>query len=302
MLPASALTRGGDDSMPRVGFATYRRSPELTDDDRLVADALSQRGVDVYPAVWDADDADWARFDRVIIRSTWDFHLKPGAYERWVRSFLDRAGRLWNPAAVVLANLNKRYLIDLARQGVDIVPTAYVEAGGGLRLRSIIERHGWEEVVIKPAVSASARGTWRSSLAAASRDEESFTVQSRAQDMLVQPYCPEIASDGEWSMVFFDGQFSHAVLKQPADGDFRVQRHFGGQPVAAVPGGRLVEQAAAILPKIEGRLLYARVDGIDRDGDFVLMELELNEPYLFLSLSDGGAARFADAIVRILTD
>ena len=118
--------------------------------------------------------------------------------------------------------------------------------------------------------------------------------------MLVQPYFPEIASSGEWSLMFLDGKYSHAVLKKPAGGDFRVQRHFGGKPEAAAPSGRLVDQASAILSKIGAPLLYARVDGIERDGDFVLMELEVNEPYLFLSLSDDAAARFADAIVRLL--
>jgi glutathione synthase/RimK-type ligase-like ATP-grasp enzyme len=207
---------------------------------------------------------------------------------------------LWNPPAVILGNLDKRYLIDLAGQGVDVVPTVCVRAGEEQRLGGIIERHAWEDVVVKPAISASARGTWRTSRAAARQDEARFAAQSRDQDLLVQPYCPEVASHGEWSLVFFDGEFTHAVLKKPADGDFRVQRHFGGQPMAAAPSARLVEQASALLARIAGRLLYARVDGIERNGDFVLMELELNEPYLFLSLSDVAAARFADAIVRIL--
>jgi hypothetical protein len=286
--------------MRSVAFATYRQSPDLTDDDRPVADTLSRRGIDVEAAAWDALDVDWGRFDRVIIRSTWDFHLKPDVYARWIRRFLDRPERLWNPPAVILGNLDKRYLIDLASHGIEVVPTVCVRAGDGQRLASIIERQGWRDVVVKPAISASARGTWRTSGATALQDEERFAAQSRHQDLLVQPYCPEIASDGEWSLMFFDGGYSHAVLKKPARGDFRVQRHFGGQPVAAVPGAKLIEQASRILEKITGRLLYARVDGIERDGDFVLMELELNEPYMFLSLSDAGASLFADAIVRIL--
>ena len=286
--------------MRSVAFATYRQSPKLTDDDRLAADALSRRGVHVEAIAWDEPDVDWARFDRVVVRSTWDFHLKPDRYARWIRTFLDRPERLWNPPAVILGNLDKRYLIDLAEQGVGVVPTVCVRAGDEQGLASIIERCAWQDVVVKPAISASARGTWRTSRATARQDEERFAVQSRDQDLLVQPYCPEIASHGEWSLVFFDGEFTHAVLKKPADGDFRVQRHFGGQPKAAAPSARLVEQASAILARITRRLLYARVDGIERDGDFVLMELELNEPYLFLSLSDVAASRFADAIVRIL--
>src|SRR5437762_7887902 len=93
-----------------VAFATSRQSPTLTDDDRLAADALSRRGIDVEAAAWDAPDVDWARFDRVVIRSTWDFHLRPDIYARWIRTFLDRPQQLWNPPAVILGNLGKRYL------------------------------------------------------------------------------------------------------------------------------------------------------------------------------------------------
>lgn len=288
-------------TVPRVAFATHQQLPRLSDDDRLVADALARRGVDVHPAVWDAPDEGWASFDRVVIRSTWDYHLKPGSYEQWLRTFLVSPGRLWNSPETVLANLNKRYLLNLANAGVNVVPTAYVGSGDGQRLSTILERHGWEEAVIKPAISASGRGTWRTSLAAAGSDQERFAAQAQDHDMLVQPYFPEIASRGEWSLMFFGGRFSHAVLKKPAEGDFRVQRHFGGEPEAAVPGTRLVEQAAALLAGIGAPLLYARVDGIEREGDFVLMELEINEPYLFLSLCHGAASAFADAILRVLT-
>lgn len=286
--------------MPVVAFATYRQSPRLTDDDALVARVLAERGIDVHAVPWNGSDVDWDRFDRVIIRSAWDFHLAPGAYEEWLRRFFARPQRLWNPPTVVLANLNKRYLIDLARHGIDVVPTAHVEAGGRQSLLSVIEQHGWDEVVIKPAVSASAQGTWRSARAAAAADEDAFAAARRTHDMLVQPYCHEVASKGEWSMIFFDGAYSHAVLKRPADGDFRVQRHFGGTPVAAAPDARLIAQASRILSTLGERPLYARVDGIEREGRFVLMELELNEPFLFLAQSKAGPTRFADAIARLL--
>jgi glutathione synthase/RimK-type ligase-like ATP-grasp enzyme len=289
-------------TVPRVAFAIHQQLPQLSDDDRLAADALGRRGVDVRSAVWDAPDVDWASFDRVVIRSTWDYHLKPDTYERWLRTFLPTPGRLWNPPEAVLANLNKRYLIDLAKAGVNVVPTAYVGHTDVRRLQMILEHHGWDEAVIKPAISASGRGTWRTSLAAAGGDQERFAAQVRDQDTLVQPYFPEIASRGEWSLMFFGGGFSHAVLKKPAEGDFRVQRHFGGRPEAAVPGARLVEQAAAVLARLGAPLLYARVDGVEREGDFVLMELEINEPYLFLSLSDYSASIFADEIVRVLSE
>jgi glutathione synthase/RimK-type ligase-like ATP-grasp enzyme len=286
--------------MARVAFATYRQAPELTDDDRLAADALRERGVEVHPVVWNALDVAWTRFDLSVIRSTWDYPDHPSAYARWVESFLPEPIRLWNPPRVVLATLDKRYLIDLAEQGVNVVATLAVPARAVPSLRALIDCHGWDEVVIKPTISASARGTWRSRRATAAEDQARFAEQGRLHDLLVQPFCSEIVTRGEWSLVFFGGEYSHAVLKRPALGDFRVQRHFGGTPAAAKPPARLVEQAAAILRRAGAPLLYARVDGIERDDDFILMELEVNEPHLFLGSSPGAPARFADAIVRVL--
>ena len=257
-------------------------------------------GVDVEPAVWDAPDIDWAGFDLVVIRSTWDYQLRPAAYEQWVRSFQSRPGQLWNPAAAVLATVNKRYLVDLAHLGASVVPTVYIQAGGGPSLRAVAAERGWQEVVVKPAISASASGTWRSAGEVTHEDEAAFAAQARAQDLLVQPYCLEVSSRGEWSLVFFDGTYSHAVLKRPAAGDFRVQRHFGGSPDSAAPTARLIDQASAVLALLGAPLLYARVDGVEREGDLLLMELEVNEPHLYLSFGPGAPARFADAIARRL--
>src|SRR5688500_3372646 len=102
--------------MPCVVFATYQQLPELTDDDGLVAEVLRQRGISVYAAPWDSTDVDWSSFDRVIIRSTWDYSLKREGYERWVSSFLGTPNRFWNPPAAVLANMNKRYLADMEKR------------------------------------------------------------------------------------------------------------------------------------------------------------------------------------------
>src|SRR4029453_10845986 len=200
--------------MPSVAFATYQQSPGIGGDGRLGADVLSRRGIDVTATVWDAPDIEWAGFRRVVVRSTWDSHLKPDLYARWIRTFLDRPGQLWNPPPVILGNLDKRYLVDLSGQGIAVVPTAYAGEGDGEALTSIIERHAWQDVVIKPAVSASARGTWRASRATAHQDEERFAAQVREQDLLVQPYCSEVASIGERSLVLFDGWVRHGGLRE----------------------------------------------------------------------------------------
>lgn len=153
----------------------------------------------------------------------------------------------------------------------------------------------------KPAISLNAFGTWRTSLNTAVLDEKQFAEQVGTQDLLVQPYLPEITSKGEWSLIFFRGQYSHAVLKRPLAGDFRVQREFGGEAIPAAPTADLIQQGKSILSIVPQDLLYARVDGIERDGRLVLIELEINEPLLFIKSSAGAADRFADAISSVLT-
>jgi glutathione synthase/RimK-type ligase-like ATP-grasp enzyme len=288
--------------MRQVAFATYEEpvTGAVVDDDRLAADVLASHGVPVTFAAWDDPAVDWPRFACVVIRSAWDYHRKADRYADWLRARAADGTRLWNPPAAVLANLDKRYLAGLADRGVEVVPTEYLAAADGRRLGDVLASRRWDEVVIKPAVSAGADGTWRSSLATAAADQPRFEAQARALDLLVQPYAAEVAAGGEWSLVFFAGRFSHAIVKRPAGDDFRVQRHFGGSVAAADPSPALVEQARTVLSRVDSPLLYARVDGIDRAGRFVLMELEINEPYLFLGRSAGAAARFVEAIEAVM--
>lgn len=283
--------------MARVALITYDKLPDLADDDRLLAEALMRRGVKVDAVVWTAPDAGWSMYDLIIVRSTWDYHLKPDAYREWIRGFLRYPGRLWNPPAALLANINKSYLLDLSARGVTVVPTVYVEAGDEVGLQAVLEREHWDEVVIKPAISASSEGVWRSAQATVREDQATFRAQLRHQDLLVQPYFREVAEQGEWSLVFFNGAYSHAVLKKPIGGDYRTH---GGREEAAVPEAGLIEQAAAIFSRVETPLLYTRVDGVEREGRFFLMEWEINEPFLFLASDANATDRFAEAVLNRL--
>jgi glutathione synthase/RimK-type ligase-like ATP-grasp enzyme len=208
--------------------------------------------------------------------------------------------KLWNPPEAVLANLNKRYLLELAEQGVDVVPTRILHRGQQHLLRQVLEESGWDDVVVKPEVSAGAHLTWRTNLASADAEQNTFARQLLAHDLLIQPFLAEVAERGEWSIMFFAGEYSHAVLKRPADGDFRVQQHLGGSTVSAQPPPDFIDQAHEILSKVDSNLMYARVDGVDRNGRLVLMELEINEPYLFLGYSPGAAQRLAAAIMAVI--
>ena len=200
-----------------VAFVTCRQLPDIHDDDGLAADVLRDRGIPVVSAVWDEPAADWRRYRCVVIRSTWDYHHHQDRYAAWLRRCADDGVRLWNPPATVLANMNKRYLSDLEQRGVDVVPTEYLDVGHGQSLRGLLERRGWDRAVVKPAVSASAYRTWRTTTATADRDQAAFEEDSARHEVLVQPHVDEIATRGEWSLVFFAGQYSHATIKRPDD-------------------------------------------------------------------------------------
>ena len=282
----------------RIAFVTCERLPEIHCDDRLVADALQRRGFQVTAAVWNDPVVDWRQFASVVIRAAWDYHLDEARYTAWLRRCETEEVNLQNPPSTVLANIDKRYLANFADAGVTVVPFEYVARGQRQSLRAMLERRNWVRAVVKPAVSASAYGTWCTSLATAAADQVLLDEEVMRRSLLVQPFAEEIVTWGEWSIVFFDGEYSHAVLKKPAPGDFRVQEELGGHGEPQDPSPAIVEQARGVLSHAAGPLLYARVDGIERQGEFVLMELEINEPFLYLGSSGGAAKRFADAIVR----
>jgi hypothetical protein len=175
-----------------------------------------------------------------------------------------------------------------------------VDRGDRRSLKAVLEEAGWADAVVKPVVSASAHETWRTSLGSGTSDEARFRQLLESGEMMVQPYLREIAREGEWSLIFLADRFSHAVVKRPRPGDFRVQRQFGGSREVTDPGARLLSSARAALDAAPGRSVYARVDGYLIDGRFVLMELELIEPELFLGSGSGAAGRVVEGVLREL--
>jgi glutathione synthase/RimK-type ligase-like ATP-grasp enzyme len=273
----------------RIAVATCAAFPDLHADDRLLLGALAEEGVDARPVVWDAA-TDWRTFDAVLLRSTWDYHLAPERFRAWLDE-LDRLGvPAWNPTSLVRWNMDKRYLRELEAKGVPVVPTVWLDGPGGLE--EVLSR-GWDEVVVKPAVSA---GAWRTVRARAGE----LAVFPLGDGLLVQPYLPEVAGPGELSLVFVAGEYAHAVWKRAAPGDFRVQGIHGGTEHPAAPDGAVVRDARAVLAAAPSTGLYARVDGVVRDGRLLLMELEQIEPYLFLAHDPAVARRLARALIERL--
>ncbi len=294
------LRRSPLESPSMIAFATYSGLPDGTPDDRLLLPALAERGIDVRFVAWDDAEADWTAFRCVVVRSTWDYYRRPADFLIWLDRLEAAGSRVFNSIEVMRPNVDKRYLRDLQHQGVHVVDTEWIMPGESVDLRGVMTRRGWSEAVAKPAVSAGAFETFRVSASDAASHQARLGALAERGAILVQPFLPEIAADGEWSLVYFDGRFSHATLKRAQPGDFRVQLRYGGTEsgAAAPPAARLAaDRLMGLLPKTP---LFARVDGVMLSGAFALMELELIEPALFFHCDAFAPARFADALVNRL--
>lgn len=280
-----------------IAFVTSTAHPDLTPDDRLAVAQLERRHARVAAAIWNDPSIDWAAFDAIIIRSTWDYHHRAAEFRAWIDALEAAGAPMWNPPAVLRWNMEKTYLRDLERAGVPIVPTEWLEQGTNPDLGGLLAKRGWMDAVVKPVISAAATRTWRVSHATVLDVGVQFAESLDAGDVMVQPFMPEIQTRGEWSLMFIDGDFSHAVRKMPTEGDFRVQTGFGGRSITDQPDGEVIHAAQRVLDVAPSPWLYARVDGIETDAGFVLLELEMLEPALFFSHTTSGAARFAEAVV-----
>lgn len=282
---------------PQIALATYQQVPDLTADDQQLATALRQHGAVVEGVVWNDPSANWAAYDVVVLRSVWDYHHRPEDFQAWLQH-IARQTRLWNPPALVRWNMQKTYLRDLAQQGIHILPTRWFSKGEAVNLANALRASGWPEAVVKPTVAASAYRTWRTTLDDAPQDNARFIAELKQRDLMLQAFVPAIQTHGEWSFIFLGGEYSHAVLKRPAAGDFRVQSEYGGTVQPQEPSAALIEKARAVTACIpDQRWLYARVDAVGLGEDLILMELELIEPALFLDTDSQAADRFAEAIL-----
>jgi hypothetical protein len=294
--------------MPAIALATYASLPDLALDEQPLVESLAALGVHARAAVWDDPSIAWHELDAVVVRSCWDYHLRYDDFFRWIDRVTRCGVPIWNPPATLRWNSRKTYLHDLSIGGVRTVPTLWLlpdnPRAATASLATILADTGWERAVVKPIISASAHETWSVTLDEAREDTAAQDARLRALiarlGAMVQPFVREVESDGEWSLQFFGGVFSHAVRKYAALGDFRVTREWGGWHEGVMPPPNVIAQAQHALRAAPGDSLYARVDGVLIDGNLVVTELELLEPSLFLDADPSAPPRFAQAIAHVL--
>ena len=273
--------------------------PEYEEDcSHIQADYVRLFGEDTAFIDWTKAD-NLASFDLVTPLLVWGY---PRASATWF-ALLDRIEseglRCSNPVAVLRWNTDKTYLAVLDAAGVATVPTRMSDALDQAALDDARAAFGSDTLVIKPPISGGADGTYRLAVG------DPIPERVIDQRMMIQPFLPSIAAEGEYSLFYFGGRLSHSIIKRPAAGDFRVQDQFGGYEKAIeAPGAAKILAEAALDATASitgtGTLAYARVDMLrDGDGQFRLMELELIEPSLFLRFAADKGAAFATSLLSM---
>lgn len=263
---------------------------------------LEARGWAVDQVPWRTPDVDWNVFDAVYIGTPWDY---PQDVDRFM-DVLERIDRsravLVNDFALVRWSLPKTYLRDLEERGADIVPSdwhTHLEKGA---LAGFFDRIGTDSLIIKPVVSTNATDTHLLTRESASSKEPALLQTFRNRPFVVQPFIDNIQTEGEYSLFYFGGSFSHAIRKVPKAGDFRVQEEHGAGIAAVAPRGEQIECADRILALVRPAPVYARCDLVrGPDGRLLLMELELIEPSMYLRMHAAAPERFAAAFDRYVT-
>ena len=266
---ASVSTRGARSALfdVRVALATSEELPDLDPDDAPLREVL---GDEAEPAVWSDPAVDWSSYGGVLIRSVWDYFLRHAEFLAWVERI---PVPMWNPAETLRWNSEKTYLRELEAAGIRTIPTAW---DGEVP---------WDEAILKPTVAGGSLGLRRA--------QKGEPIEP---GWMAQPFLPDIVSAGELSLVFFDGEFSHAIRKVPAEGDIRVQPEYGGHVTPATPSAEEMAVAERVLAAADRDLLYAPVDLV---GDRMLIELEAIEPRFFFEYGPAEApGRLAQALRR----
>ena len=282
-----------------IALVTSEDFPSLEPDSQLLLPALSERRIDYRIVVWNDTEVDWSAFEAIVVRSPWDYYLHPREWAAWLDHVEATGVPMLNPLKVVRWNSHKSYLQQLAAAGIPVIDTVMTQGDAPVDLADLLAGAGWSDAVVKPAIDGAARRLFR--VGDVANPQARFDELVAAGDVLVQPFLPSIVTYGELSLLYFDGELSHTVLKRTKGEDIRVQPEFGQPPELVEPPAAAIEIAEDVLAAIDADLLYARVDLVQADdGTLRLIELEVIEPQLFLAQDPSAPARFGDALADAL--
>ncbi|MCC2617561.1 hypothetical protein LJ739_15010 [Aestuariibacter halophilus] len=265
--------------------------------DELTYPALAELGWQVETVSWRQSDVDWQRYDLVVIRTPWDYQQDLEGFLNCLKR-IERSGvKLENSLSLVTWNASKGYLRDLADNDIPILPTRWFNHYVADDIEQAVSDWQVAEVILKPLVSANADDTFRLTPAQLAQQHDTLAGVFAERPFMLQPFADEILSEGEYSLFYFGGDYSHAICKRPAKGDFRVQEEHGGSLAVHQPDNQLFALAQKTLAALPEEPLYARLDYVRWKGGYAVMEIELIEPSLYFNMDPQSPQRFANALV-----
>lgn len=273
---------------------------QVLTEDGLVLEALQKRGIHAVKKDWADKDFDWSSTRYALFRTTWDYFHRFEEFDQWLNK-VSMQTKLLNPIELIRWNMDKHYLLDLAEKNIPVVHSYFVEQGSTHTLRDLMDHTGWEDAVIKPAISGAARHTYRINPANLHEYEPVFQKLIAFESVLIQPYQKNIETKGEVSHIVIDGDYKHSVLKKAKEGDFRVQDDWGGTVHPYKANKEEIQLAELIVRSCQPVPIYARVDLLwDNDDQLALCELELVEPELWFRRNPSAAEALAEAVEKLL--
>jgi len=281
--------------MKKCAFLTLDETGDFVIDDEHAIEPLRDLGWQVSTLSWRQRQRDWGDFDLIIIRSTWDYWNDVPAFLDTLE-MIDGKTLLANRLNLVRWNLAKTYMRDLQQNGIGIVPTIFANSLEMDFFSTYQGKLARDEFVVKPVVGANGDDAFRVSKDDTPERLESIATRFYNRDCMVQPFMASVLNEGEYSLFFFAGVYSHAILKIPAESEFRSQEERGAEIHSVVPQDKLLLRARQAMDTLSPSPLYARIDFVRFDDDFLVMELELIEPSLYLRMDASAPGRFAASI------
>lgn len=281
--------------MSLCAFLTMDSLDDFFTYDELLTDPLADLGWEVEFASWRNTEVDWNRYDAVVIRSPWDYQDDPELFLEVLEQIDKSNAHLENKLELVNWNISKTYLLDMESRGLPIVPTRWEKSWNQVNnIDDFFKAFDTQEIIIKPEVSANADYTFRLSQSNIAKYQDELEATFRNRPFMIQPFLKNIITEGEFSLFYFGNEYSHAILKKPASGDFRVQEEHGGSLHSVEPDSKLRSIGDQTLKHIDPLPLYSRIDFVRlADGSYALMELELIEPSLYFNMDPDSPKRFA---------
>lgn len=282
-----------------ITFTTCKRWPLPGKALQLVCQSLEAKGLATDCMPWQEMDRQHLVQSKVILPlATWDYSESPEAFVQWLSEAVEQGVSVLNAPELIQWNMNKCYLLELADKGVHTIPSRFINKADPAELKAVLSDCGWDEVVLKPACGQSGNGVQRYSaevLSQAMLSQPSFN-----QGWIVQPFMPEIQQVGEVSLCFLWGEYSHAVRRMPPTGEWRANSQYAVAVSLFTPDADTITTASDILQQLPSATAYARVDGLLTNKGFVLSELELIEPALFLDLVPAVVEEFCSGLAHFV--